>query len=183
MKTDQEQSNPVNFSRVFARRCFLFNVFIVTYELRLPQPLTYDYHQWANGSVWRCPHAKLLHFLPWIFLYLPPWTVIIPPSNISNVSLSIGPHPSHASSLHSSPSLSQLLSPRNPEAGASTHRSQLLLYYLWTCHLNTTLFLFRLLFICENLSHALYVLLLPITSVPRSFMPQSSPLYFTAHFY
>lgn len=145
MKTDQEQSNPVNFSRVFARRCFLFNVFIVTYELRVPQPLTYDYHQWANGSVWRCPHAKLLHFLPWIFLYLPPWTAIIPPSNISNVSLSIGPHPSHASSLHSSPSLSQLLSPRNPEAGAPTHRSQLLLYYLWTCHLNTTLFLFRLL--------------------------------------
>lgn len=64
MKTDQERNNPVNFSRVFARPCFLFNVFIVTYERRVPRPLTYDYHQWANGSVWRCPRAKPLHFPP-----------------------------------------------------------------------------------------------------------------------
>lgn len=122
MKTDQQQSHPVNFSRAFAGRCFLFNVFIVTYELRVPQPLTCDYHQWANGSVWRCPHVRLLHFPPWIFLYLPRWTFILPPSNISNVSLSIGPCPSHASSFHFS-SFSQLPSPRNPEAEAPTHRS------------------------------------------------------------
>lgn len=147
MKTDREQSNPGNFSRAFARQCFLYNVFLVTYELRVPQPLTYDYHQWANGSVWRRPHVKLLHFPPWIFLYFSSWTLILSPLPVSlmslSFSLSIGPYHSHASPRHSS-SFSQLLSPRNPEAAAPTFEPQLLLYYLWTCHLTMTLFLFRI---------------------------------------